>query len=428
MHYVLATIGSLGDLHPMLALGLELNRRRHRVVIATIETHRVAVQAAGLEFAPMRPHFKIEPERVRWLFDPTWGPRRLLRDLIFPQVEAMYEDLAAIARSADGLVAGEIVYAAPLLAEKTGLPYTYYCTAPSSLISAYDPPVLAPAPYLRYLRFFGRTPHQVLYRVLRAASRPWGKPVSELRRKLGLSLDPHPAFEGKFSPTLNLIGFSPVFAAPQPDWPVNSVQPGFLFYDGSLEQGLPEAVERFLAAGEPPIVFTLGSSAVYLQTDFYVHAIAATQQLRRRAVLLVGKNRLRSRVPGSILVWDYLPFSQVFSRAGIVVHQGGAGTCGQVLKAGVPSVVVPFGFDQLDNASRLKRLGISETVPRSKLSPARLAGAIQQVESNPGAIGRAQGVAAVMRNEPGVAAAANAVDRWDLMRRRLITTRHHRSE
>src|SRR5689334_9961279 len=120
MHYVLATIGSLGDLHPLLALGLELSCRRHRIVIATSETHRGAVEATGLEFAPMRPHFEIEPERVRWLFDPTWGPQRLLRDLIFPQIEPMYEDLAAIARSADGLVAGEIVFAAPLLAEKTG--------------------------------------------------------------------------------------------------------------------------------------------------------------------------------------------------------------------------------------------------------------------------------------------------------------------
>jgi UDP:flavonoid glycosyltransferase YjiC (YdhE family) len=394
----------------MLALGRELGRRRHRIVVATSEMHRVAVEAADLDFAPMRPHFEIEPQRLRWLFDPTWGPRRLLRDLIFPQIVPMYEDLAAIAQSADGLVAGEIVYAAPLLAEKTGLPYAYYCTAPSSLISAYDPPVLAPAPYLRYLRCFGRTPHQLLYRFLRGVSRPWGKPVLEFRRKLGLSLDPHPVFDGKFSRTLNLIGFSRVFAAPQPDWPINSVQPGFLFYDRSSEEGLPGAVERFLAAGEPPIVFTLGSSAVHLQTDFYEHALAVTQQLRRRAVLLVGKNRLRSPVPDSVLVWDYLPFSQVFSRAGLVVHQGGAGTCGQVLRAGVPGVVVPFGFDQLDSANRLKRLRISETVPRSKLSTARLAGAIQQAESNAGAISRARELAAFVRNEPGAVAAANAVD------------------
>ncbi|MBV8967775.1 MAG: glycosyltransferase, partial [Verrucomicrobia bacterium] len=283
MHYVLATIGSLGDLHPILALGRELSRLGHRVVIATSEMHQVAVEAAGLELAPLRPNFEIEPERARWLFDPIWGPPRLLRDLIFPQIEPMYEDLATIARSADGLVAGEIVFAAPLLAEKTGLPYAYYCTAPSSLISAYDPPVLAPAPYLRHLRWLGPKPHQVLHRSLRSASRPWGKPVVELRRKLGISLDPHPSFEGKFSRNLNLIGFSRVFAAPQPDWPVHSVQPGFLFYDRSSEEELPAAAERFLAGGEPPMVFTLGSSVVHLQTDFYEHALTVTQQLRRRA-------------------------------------------------------------------------------------------------------------------------------------------------
>ncbi|MBV8587940.1 MAG: glycosyltransferase family 1 protein [Verrucomicrobia bacterium] len=290
------------------------------------------------------------------------------------------------------------------------MPYAYYCTAPSSLISAYDPPVLAPAPYLRHLRWLGQKPHQFLHRSLRSASRPWGKPVVELRRKLGISLDPHPSFEGKFSRTLNLIGFSRVFAAPQPDWPVHSVQPGFLFYDRSSEEELPAAVERFLVGGEPPIVFTLGSSVVHLQTDFYEHALTVTQQLRRRAVLLVGKNRLRSSVPDSVLVWDYLPFSQIFSRARLVVHQGGAGTCGQVLKAGVPSVVVPFGFDQLDSASRLKRLGISETVPRSKLSPGHLVRAIQKLESNPEAVSRAKEVAAFVWNEHGAGAAADAVE------------------
>ena len=108
-------------------------------------------------------------------------------------------------------------------------------------------------------------------------------------------------FEGGYSPYLNLALFSPALGRRQPDWPANTVVTGFPFYDRFAPgQGMPPELEEFLQAGAPPLVFTLGSSAVMLGDDFYVESARAAQVLGRRAVLLVGQegwNRLPRPLP-----------------------------------------------------------------------------------------------------------------------------------
>ncbi len=127
---------------------------------------------------------------------------------------------------------------------------------------------------------------------------------------------------------------------------------------------------RFLDAGEPPIVFTLGSAAVWIADDFYAVSIAAARALGRRALLLAGENAadIRAHAPDGIGVFDYAPHSAVMPRAGVIVHQGGVGTTAQALRAGRPMLVVPFGQDQPDNARRVVGLGVARTIPEGRLS------------------------------------------------------------
>ncbi len=115
---------------------------------------------------------------------------------------------------------------------------------------------------------------------------------------------------------------------------------------------LVDDLVRFLEAGPPPIVFTLGSSAVWIAEDFYELSIRAVRELNQRAVLLVGnREQLRlASVPDSVGIFEYAPHNLVMSYASIIVHQGGIGTTAQALRAGRPMLVVPFGQDQPDNA------------------------------------------------------------------------------
>src|SRR5262249_15866724 len=152
--------------------------------------------------------------------------------------------------------------------------------------------------------------------------------------------------------------FSRLLGDKQLDWPPQTVITGFPFYDQDGDAGMPAELAAFLDAGPPPIVFTLGSSAVQDAGLFYEPTIAPARQLGRRAVLLVGKdssNRPAS-LPEGMLAVDYAPFSELFPQAAAIVHQGGVGTTAQAMRSGRPMLVMPYAHDQPDNAARIVRL------------------------------------------------------------------------
>jgi UDP:flavonoid glycosyltransferase YjiC (YdhE family) len=239
----------------------------------------------------------------------------------------------------------------------------------------------------------------------------WWKPIRELRRELGLAEGDSPLFAGKYSPLLNLALFSRELQPPQPDWPAHTVQTGFMFYDeAATSVRLPDDVQRFLSAGAPPIVFTLGSAAVHLARDFYVQAARAAALLGRRALLLLGKNPPPPNLSSSVLAWDYLPYAQVFRHAAAIVHQGGVGTTGQALRAGKPMLVMPFAHDQFDNAARVTRLGVGRRLAREKFTAESAARELRALFDDPAIAQKAAATGARTSAERGVDAACDAIE------------------
>jgi len=237
----------------------------------------------------------------------------------------------------------------------------------------------------------------------------WMHELYALRRELGLGRGPHPVFEGKFSPRLVLALFSRVIGAPQPDWPAHTVQTGFTFFDTNGAT-ISADVEEFLNAGDPPIVFTLGSSAVVDPGRFFHESIEAAERVGRRALLIAGDERPVGEVPPTVHVTAYVPYSMVFPRVAAVVHPGGIGTTAQTLRAGVPMIVVPYSFDQPDNAARLRRAGVSETISRGRYRVDRVASTLRRVLDEPRYRQNARALAAEMEKERGAKGAADAVE------------------
>jgi len=211
---------------------------------------------------------------------------------------------------------------------------------------------------------------------------------------------------------LHLALFSKVIGPPQPDWPPNTVQPGFCYYDGADDiQKMSGDLQGFLDAGEPPIVFTLGSAAVMDARDFFEQSADAARLLKRRAVLLYGVfNDPPAGIGGDIVGFDYAPYSQLFPRAACVVHQGGVGTSGQVLRAGVPHLIVPFAHDQPDNAARCRRLGVGEIVTRRNYNASTAKTGLSRILDTEKYRERAREVADIVRTEPGTAGACEAIE------------------
>lgn len=391
MRFAFASFGSLGDLHPVLALACEAKARGHEVVVGAATHHQPSVEAAGLEFGLVRPEISMAPELLEYFFDLRRGPSRLLRELVFANARESFEDLWRLGGMADALVVGECLYGAPMAAEKLGIPWANLILAPTSFLSATDPGVLPQAKFLHRLRWFRSWFHRGVNSLGRLQTSWWARPHYQLRRSLGLAAGGNPVFDAKHSPSLTLAMFPEFFAGRQPDWPASTQICGFPFYEQPRE--VPENLARFLENGEPPVVFTLGSIVAHFEPEFYHVAAQAAQELGHRAVLLTGNNtRIPRNLPASILAVDYAPLAQILPRAAVVVHAGGIGTCAESLRAGIPSVVMPFSFDQPDNAERLRRLGVAEIANRFRVS--NLASPLRRILGNSDAARRARALAA----------------------------------
>ena len=421
MRIVLTTWGSLGDLHPYLAIGTEMKRRGHQVAVATLAVWESSVRDAGLGFHPIRPDVPRDDPRskelVRRLLDARGGPDYLIEKVLSPVLRETYDDCLAAVRAdggADLLITHQIPTTGPLVAEATGVQWVSGVLLPMAFLSDYDPATPPQAPWIQKIAALHPAIAGLMHKGARRMTRKWAAPTDRLRQSLGLAPGGHPIFEGQHSPTLVLALFSRVLTEKQPDFPPQTAITGFPFYDGADLRPPDPQLLRFLDGGEPPIVFTLGSSAVWIADDFYSTAIDAVRALGRRAVLLAGERaaELRSSgLPDTIAAFDYAPHSLVMPRGSVIVHQGGVGTTGQALRSGRPQLIVPFGQDQPDNARRSVRLGVARTISRSAFRRDRVAAELEHLLNNASYAARAGETAAIVRSEEGTRTACDEIER-----------------
>ncbi|MBW4695432.1 MAG: glycosyltransferase [Lyngbya sp. HA4199-MV5] len=411
---VFTTIGSLGDLHPKLAIALALQSRGHTVIIATHKEYQSKIEALGLGFHRMRPDNTAlnDPQEMARMMDLKTGTEYVIKHWVCASLRETYADLQQSAQDADLIITGEGVVAARLVAEKLGIPWVFAVLQPASFLSVYDPSVLPVLPFLAKLRGLGAVANRGVIQLPKIMAKSWAEPIHQLRRELELPpLTGSPFINDKYSPYLVLAMFSSAFAKPQRDWAPNTVITGFPFYDGGDRMPMAPELQQFLDAGDPPIVFTLGSAAVMAPGHFYEESIHAANLLQRRAVLLIGKNAPPTNLPETVLAVNYVPYSQIFPRACAIVHQGGIGTTAQALRAGCPTLVMPYSHDQPDNAARVERLGTSRTIPRKRYVAARVAKALRALLEDPRYATKADAIGRIIQAEDGVRMACDAIEK-----------------
>lgn len=410
MRVVLACWGSFGDLFPYLAIATELKARGHAPVICSCAYYQAIVEQEGVEFRPLRPD--IDPDDTALIaraMDPQRGSEVIVRELIVAAIRDSLADIDAAAAGADLLISHPITFAAPLVAERRRLPWMASVLAPLSFFSMHDFPALPNAPQIvrltRALPFAARA----LMTIARRITSRWIAPVVALRQELGLPPAGDPLYEGQFSPFGNLALFSKTLGGAQPDWPARTTITGFPFFNKAIP--MPAELAAFLDAGEPPLVFTLGSAAVNAAGSFFDESARAAAMLGRRAVLLVGRNpgNRPDRLPVNILAVESAPHDQLFPRAAVVVHQGGVGTTGQAMRSGRPELVVPYAHDQPDNAFRVRQLGIARVLYPARYRAGRVAAGLQALLADPAYVTAAEDVGRRVRADSGAASAVDAM-------------------
>ncbi|MBS7455594.1 glycosyltransferase [Coralloluteibacterium stylophorae] len=406
-----ATVGSLGDLFPFLAVGRALAARGHAVTVASHAVHAPHVAAAGLDFvAAGTLSAEAAAGHVEHAFAPLRGPRFLV-DLVARDAGPAYAAIEPVAREAALIATSSLAFAGQVAAERWARPWMSAVLSPMVFLSAHQFPPLGPFTPLHRGTHPARAQGHMLRWLAQHGTAGWTRPLRRLRARLGLPVrNPrgNPLFDAQHGPDGVLALFPEAFAPPQPDWPPGTDCTGFALYDSDLP--MPDAVRGFLAAGPPPLVFTLGSAAVAVAGRFFHESVRAARAVGRRA-LLVGAGAHAAVPAGAddLMAVDAVPYERVFPHAAVLVHQGGIGTCARALQAARPMLVVPHGFDQPDNAARLTALGVARALPARRYGAERAAAELRSLLREPGFAKRARRGAA-MTAPDGATAAADRIE------------------
>lgn len=416
---ILTTIGTLGDLHPFIAIAVALKARGFRPVMAVAEDHLAACAAAGLEAAAVLPGFETirqrmglsEAEAVRQIMD---DQREMVNQVLLPSLANCVAALDVVAEGACAIVSSIFVLAAPIVCEKSDIPLVSIVLQPMAMLSVVDPPKAPDFWMMKHppVGLVGRIWNRSVYGVLRhIIDMLYRQRFDRVRVANGLRasgakrlLEPHR------QALLTLGIYSEQLGALPPDAPPGTQIVGFPMFDGVSAEGdrLNPELEAFLDAGPPPIVFTLGTFAVHGAGSFYDEAAEVARLLGRRAVMLTGRDT-PDRTEGDIHWCAYARHSMLFPRAAAIIHHGGVGTTGQAMKAGKPQLVVPHMGDQFDHAHRITRLGLGRWIKDSRFTASRVAPLLDDVIGDAGFAERAREVADRLRDERGAEAAAAAI-------------------
>jgi len=359
---LIVAVGSAGDVYPFIAVGQALMRRGHEVTVVAAAAYRARVESAGLVFACGFSQVQLDEciadaglWHARKGFSVIW--KRLGKHL--PQAYA--HQLALIRPGETVLVGSTLALSARLLQETQGLNLATVHLAPSCFFSAHDTAVRGGLAWLTAL------PPWAVRAILHLIESGLVDPLvrvdlAPLRARLGLAPVRQVMSRWLHSPQRVICAFPAWFAAPQADWPPNTVCTTFPRLPAAPGEALSAGLLRFLDAGPAPIACTPGSVMAHGRA-FFQRAIAAAAALGLRAVLVTPyREQLPDLLPPFIHHEAYAPFDLLAPRVAAFVHHGGIGTCAAALAAGTPQLIAPFAFDQPDNAARLSRLGVAATV------------------------------------------------------------------
>jgi len=350
MKILLAPYGTRGDVQPLIALGVALRDRGHRVEVSAPDNFRAWIQSFGLIFHPvgldMEQLLGAAGDKIRSL---SWMMSHLSEDLI----PAQFNSLPQTFPDADIIIGAGLQFAGASVAEQRRVPYVMVVYCPVAFPSSEHP-----APNIKSQR---------LPRVVNRLTWSLGAVVADLflqksmnrsRGLLGLGRV-NGAASHLITCTHTILAADPSLAPAPRDLPANVVKVDSLVLDegGPLDDELAE----FLSSGPPPIYVGFGSMVTGEADRAARMSLEAAELAGSRLILGSGWTGLgleRDNLPSWCRVISTVPHHLLFPRCAAVVHHGGAGTTTTVARAGVPQIVVPHLLDQFYWAHRVQLLGL----------------------------------------------------------------------
>lgn len=413
MKITIFAAGSRGDIQPCIALGMGLQATGYRVTLAAPADFAGFVQQYGLAFAPLHGDVQqIMASETGRRFMEQGGRNplasiRAIRKLVAPVVLQMTDDAYSACQGTDAIICLGVLSAfGQSIAEALRVPVINLEPAPLLPTRAY------PAPAWPLQRNLGGWHNYLSGLAMLQVVWQWYRPfVEAFRRKLKLPALSFARFYHSLRATPMLSACSPTILPHPADWPDQCHLTGYFFLPPEAGWQPPPDLLAFLEAGAPPVYVGFGSMAGRNPEQVAGIVLDALAQSGQRGLLATGWGGLRATaLPATVLAMDAVPHRWLFPHMAAVVHHGGAGTTAEGLAAGVPSILVPFAFDQHFWGARVRALGLGPPpIAHKALTASHLAEAIHAAVGDAGMVARARACGAAIRAETGVANAVKLV-------------------
>ena len=400
MRVLLSTIGSRGDVQPLVGLAWALRALGQEVHLCVPPDFREWIESLGMAVTPIGPELRSTGKANPSAAPPTPEQRR---QMVEASVAAQFEKLTSAAQGCDVIVgATALQIAAPSVAERMGIPYVFAAYCPAVLPSPHHaPPVLgwhgdkpAPAP-AEYAELWARDAER--FNAL------FGPALNAHRASIGLA--PVQDVRSHIFTARPWLASDPTLG-PWPDPADEAVlQTGAWILPD--ERPLSPELEAFLDAGAPPVYFGFGS--LRAPENLSQVMIQSARALGRRAIVSRGWADLSlvDNEPDCLAIGE-VNQQALFKRVSAVVHHGGAGTTTAAARAGAPQVVLPQMYDQHYWAQRVDQLGIGTAHAPGPPTTDSLTGALRRV-LQPDVAARAQSIASRLRSDGAQTAAQQLI-------------------
>jgi len=407
--------GSRGDIEPYIALGKALKENGNYVRVLSHQNFNQLVNSCGLEFWPITGN-------VQEIAQSGEMSKRIEKGSFLSIISQMKKDaktqaIEAIKKGTDACEGMDIILAGLAglftgytLAEKHNIPLTQAYYIPLTPTRSF-PSFL----FYKIPKWTGSLANKLSFHITRQIIWQGFRSVDNLTRKEILNLEkapfwgPYRNLSDKNQPVL--YGYSPSLIPTASDWDANTHVTGFWFLQEPTDWKPPQELLDFLESGDHPIYIGFGSMSSKNPEETTKLVLEALKETDQRAIVSSGWNGLtRKDLPSSVFMTDSVPSSWLFPKMAAIVHHGGAGTTHHGVRAGVPSIVIPFFADQPFWGNRIKELGVGPgPIPRKRLTAKRLASAISIALTDIDMRRRAKDLGAKVREEKGLETAVKII-------------------
>jgi UDP:flavonoid glycosyltransferase YjiC (YdhE family) len=413
----IVAVGSRGDIQPYCALALGLKQRNYRVQIATSKNFRSFVENLGIDFSLISGDYQelLATEQGLALLEGDRSQEILTSEIRYQQMLDAYK----ACESSKLILFNALSTWVYSIVEKLEVPGILLSPVPIAGTRAF--------PFLNFARstdnFLLGIANLASYRLAEFLFWKNTRQLINQFRTEELGLSPLPYLGARYrtdkptylSPLPIVHHYSQAALPSPPDWSKHIYQTGYWFLNESDRYQPPEALKQFLLSGKKPIYIGFGSMMVRAEerTRLSQVIIKAIELSRQRAIMASGWGSINLDTKrDEIFLVDEVPHDWLFPQVAAAVYHGAAGTTAAALRAGIPSIVVPFFADQPIWGERLHLLGVApKPIPRKELTAEALAQSIQQVTEDKAMLSKSARLGEVIRAEDGIARAIKVIEK-----------------